>query len=156
MQPGSINSTPYNHYGLLRSVQALFGLGPLGYSGQAGLRAFGDDVYNGDGPAGTPASCSPPALPRARRGRLPRGSVLSRARVVRRRGKAPLLEVRFVRAARLSAVIRRRSAGGRLRRVHSRQVKGCRTYRVGLGYRHGRVAVRAAVGRASERRTVRF
>jgi hypothetical protein len=35
-------------------------------------------------------------------------------------------------------------------------VKGCRTYRFGLRYRHGRVAVRAAVGRASERRTVRF
>ena len=156
VRPGSINATPYNHYSLLRSVQAVFGLGPLGYSGQAGLRAFGDDVYNGDGPAGTPASCTPPALPRARRGRLPRGSVLSKVRIVRRRGKAPLLQMSFARPARLSAVIRRRRAGGRLLRVRSRKMGGCRTYRVGLRYRHGRIAVRAAVGRVSERRTVRF
>jgi hypothetical protein len=156
VRPGSINSTPYNHYSLLRSVQALFGLGPLGYSGQAGLRAFGDDVYNGTGPNATPASCTPPALPRAKRGRLPRGSVVSKARLVRRRGKAPLLELRFARAARLSAVIRRRPAGGRLLRVRSRKVTGCARYRVGLGFRHGRIAVRAAVGRASERRSVSF
>jgi phosphatidylinositol-3-phosphatase len=155
VQPGSVNATPYNHYSLLRSVQALFGLGPLGYSGQAGLRPFGDDVYNGTGPQSA-ASCTPPALPKARRGRLPRGSVLSRVKVRRRRGKAPRLELRFARNARYSAIIRRRPAGGRLRRVRTRSVRGCRTVRFGLGYRHGRVAVRAAVGRAAERRIVRF
>ncbi|GAC1318275.1 MAG: hypothetical protein NVSMB25_07480 [Thermoleophilaceae bacterium] len=46
IQPGSVNQTPYNHYGLLRSVEDLFGLGHLGYAGQSGLRAFGDDVFN--------------------------------------------------------------------------------------------------------------
>ena len=74
---------------------------------------------------------------------------------MRRRGKAPLLQMRLA-ARRLSAVIRRRRAGGRLLRVRSRKMGGCRTYRVGLRYRHGRIAVRAAVGRVSERRTVRF
>ena len=44
--PGSTNSTPYNHYALLRSVEDLFGLGHLGYAGAAGLRPFGDDVFN--------------------------------------------------------------------------------------------------------------
>ena len=82
--------------------------------------------------------------------------MLSQVRIVRRRGKAPLLQMRFARPARLSAAIRRRRAGGRLLRVRSRKMGGCRTYRVGLRYRHGRIAVRAAVGRVSERRTVRF
>jgi hypothetical protein len=44
---GSVNDTPYNHYSFLRSVEDLFGLPHLGYAGAAGLKAFGDDVYNG-------------------------------------------------------------------------------------------------------------
>ena len=44
---GSVNDTPYNHYSLLRSVEDLFGLPHLGYAGAVGLKAFGDDVYNG-------------------------------------------------------------------------------------------------------------
>jgi hypothetical protein len=46
VQPGSVNSTPYNHYSLLKSIEDVFGLGYLGYAGQAGLQAFGPDVYN--------------------------------------------------------------------------------------------------------------
>lgn len=45
--PGSVNATPYNHYALLRSIEDVFRLHHLGYAGQAGLRAFGRDVYNG-------------------------------------------------------------------------------------------------------------
>jgi phospholipase C len=152
---GSVNSTPYNHYALLRSVQALFGLGPLGYSGQAGLRAFGDDVYNGPGPQGTPASCSPPALPKARRGRLPRGSVVSQVTVVRQKGKAPRLAVRLVRTASLSATITN-AARTRRRTFRVSRVRGCTVYRIGLAYKHGRVVLRAAAGGASERRTISF
>ncbi len=48
--PGSVNDTPYNHYGLLRSVEDLFGLDHLGYAAADGLRPFGDDVYGA--PAG--------------------------------------------------------------------------------------------------------
>ena len=46
IQPGSVNNTPYNHYSLLGSVEDIFGLGRLGYAGQAGLQTFGSDVYN--------------------------------------------------------------------------------------------------------------
>jgi hypothetical protein len=46
-RPGSVNDTPYNHYGLLRSIEDLFGLRHLGYAGAGGLKAFGDDVFNG-------------------------------------------------------------------------------------------------------------
>ncbi len=45
-RPGSRNTQPYNHYGLLRTVQNLFGLGPLGYSGLEGLKAMDADVFN--------------------------------------------------------------------------------------------------------------
>jgi hypothetical protein len=41
--PGSLNSTPYNHYSLLRTIEDLFGLKPLGYANQA--RGFGHDVF---------------------------------------------------------------------------------------------------------------
>ena len=44
--PGSPNSTPYNHYALLRSIEDLFGLGHLGMAGAVGLAGFGHDVYN--------------------------------------------------------------------------------------------------------------
>jgi phosphatidylinositol-3-phosphatase len=47
IQPGSINDTPYNHYALLRSIEDLFALSHLGFAAQAGLKAFGADVYNG-------------------------------------------------------------------------------------------------------------
>jgi phospholipase C len=47
IRAGTVNDTPYNHYSLLRSVEDLFGLDHLGYAGQDGLKAFGDDVFNG-------------------------------------------------------------------------------------------------------------
>jgi hypothetical protein len=46
VQPGTTNATPYNHYSLLKSTEDVFGLSYLGYAGQAGLAAFGSDVYN--------------------------------------------------------------------------------------------------------------
>jgi phosphatidylinositol-3-phosphatase len=156
VRPGSINSTPYNHYALLRSVQALFGLGPLGYSGQSGLRAFGSDVYNGAGPVNaSPATCAPPKLPAAKRGRLPKGSVFSRLRVIRRKGRSPHIGVRLVRPAKLSATITNTTRKRRTTFTVSR-LKGCREYQFGLHYPHGRIALRGIVGKASERRTIPF
>jgi hypothetical protein len=46
IQPGTTNATPYNHYSLLKSTEDIFTLPYLGYAGQAGLAAFGGDVYN--------------------------------------------------------------------------------------------------------------
>ncbi len=47
--PDSYNSTPYNHYSLLASIEDLFRLRHLGYARTRGLAAFGLDVYNGGG-----------------------------------------------------------------------------------------------------------
>jgi hypothetical protein len=41
--PGTWNDTAYNHYSLLRSIEDMFGLAPLGYASEA--RGFGDDVF---------------------------------------------------------------------------------------------------------------
>ena len=46
VKPGTKNSTPYNHYAFLKTVEDLFGLSHLGYAGQSGLRGFGPDVFN--------------------------------------------------------------------------------------------------------------
>lgn len=37
LAPGTQDTTPYNHYSLLRTVEDIFGLAHLGYAGQAGL-----------------------------------------------------------------------------------------------------------------------
>lgn len=44
--PGSLNDTPYNHYGLLASIEDLFALPHLGYAQTVPYR-FGRDVYTG-------------------------------------------------------------------------------------------------------------
>lgn len=43
--PGGRNDTPYNHYSLLRTVEDVFGLAPLGYARDA--HGFGPDVFTG-------------------------------------------------------------------------------------------------------------
>jgi hypothetical protein len=45
IKPGTVSQVPYNHYSLLRSVEDLFGLNHLGFAGQAGLKAFGPDIF---------------------------------------------------------------------------------------------------------------
>ncbi|HWJ08512.1 MAG TPA: alkaline phosphatase family protein [Nocardioides sp.] len=42
---GSWNNTEYNHYSLLRTIEDIFGLAPLGYAKTA--RGFGYDVFGG-------------------------------------------------------------------------------------------------------------
>jgi hypothetical protein len=46
VEPGSTNSTPYNHYALLCSLENVWGLDHLGFAGAPGLKCFGQDVYN--------------------------------------------------------------------------------------------------------------
>jgi hypothetical protein len=53
-RPGSASTVPYNHYSLLKTVEAIFALPPLGYAAQPGLRAFGSDVF-------TAPTSAPPA-----------------------------------------------------------------------------------------------
>jgi phosphatidylinositol-3-phosphatase len=57
--PGTVTQVAYNHYSLLRSIEDLLGLGHLGYAGQAGLAAFGSDVFT----AGTSSTTPPPPGP---------------------------------------------------------------------------------------------
>jgi len=45
IRPGSFNNTAYNHYGLLCSIEDIFGLTHLGYAATT-QRCFGLDVYN--------------------------------------------------------------------------------------------------------------
>ena len=46
-KPGTTDATAYNHYGLLCSVEDVFGLSHLGFAGAPGQSCFGTDVYNG-------------------------------------------------------------------------------------------------------------
>jgi hypothetical protein len=45
IKPGTVSTTSYNHYSMLRSVQDLFGLPYLGLAGASGQAGFGSDVY---------------------------------------------------------------------------------------------------------------
>jgi phosphatidylinositol-3-phosphatase len=42
---GTVSAVPYNHYSLLRTVEAIFGLPYLGYAADRELRVFGADVF---------------------------------------------------------------------------------------------------------------
>jgi hypothetical protein len=46
VKPGTVSSVPYNHYSLLRTVEAIFGLPYLGYAAEPELRVFGPDVFS--------------------------------------------------------------------------------------------------------------
>jgi phospholipase C len=46
----TVSDTPYNHYALLRTVELLFGLPPLGYAAAAGVGSFGADVFTAVAP----------------------------------------------------------------------------------------------------------
>ena len=50
VKAGTVSAVPYNHYSLLRTIEALFGLTPLGYAASPGARVFGSDVFSGAAP----------------------------------------------------------------------------------------------------------
>ena len=45
IKPGTVSTTPYNHYSMLRTIEDIFGLAHLGYASQRGLVPFGKDVF---------------------------------------------------------------------------------------------------------------
>jgi len=47
VRPGTRSEVPYNHYSLLRTVEAIFGLAPIGYAAEPDLKIFGADVFTG-------------------------------------------------------------------------------------------------------------
>src|SRR3954470_2700416 len=46
IKPGTVDSTDYNHYSFLRTVEDMFGLEHLGYAGVDGLVPIGDKTFN--------------------------------------------------------------------------------------------------------------
>jgi hypothetical protein len=50
VKPGTVSAVPYNHYSLLRTVEAIFSLPPLGYAAEPDLARFGPDVFSADAP----------------------------------------------------------------------------------------------------------
>jgi hypothetical protein len=46
VRPGTVSTVPYNHYSLLRTVEAIFALPYLGYAAEQELRVFGADVFS--------------------------------------------------------------------------------------------------------------
>lgn len=54
VKPGTVSAVPYNHYSLLRTVEAIFSLPPLGYAAEAGLAPFGPDVFSAFSPGASP------------------------------------------------------------------------------------------------------
>jgi hypothetical protein len=116
IQGGSVNATDYNHYGLLRSVEDLFGLPHLGYAGQEGLKPFGDDVFALTTPR---APVVPRACAAARSGSAVTG--------IRLRGR--YLSFRGRRDARIRVTLHfKRRHGKRLKRPN--RVVACGSYRV--------------------------
>jgi len=45
IKPGTVSTTPYNHYSTLASIENIFGLSHLGYAAASGLATFGSDVF---------------------------------------------------------------------------------------------------------------
>jgi phosphatidylinositol-3-phosphatase len=51
IKPGTVSTTKYNHYSMLRSIEDLYGLPYLGEAGAPGQAGFGADVYSQAMPA---------------------------------------------------------------------------------------------------------
>jgi hypothetical protein len=48
VKKGSLNETDYNHFSLLASIEALFGLEPIGYAANPAMTIFDETVYNAE------------------------------------------------------------------------------------------------------------
>ncbi|MEA2373785.1 MAG: hypothetical protein QOD53_248 [Thermoleophilaceae bacterium] len=137
VKPGTTNATAYNHYGLLRSFEDLFGLGHLGYAGEPGLKAFGNDVYN--------ACREGDDRPVPHHGRYHRGAVISSASI-----HSHTVSIRMRHPARVSGVVSGHTVLG------PRTLAVCKTYKFHLSRRHGKLTLRARRGHGVEQRVLRF
>ncbi len=140
VRPGVANDTPYNHYGLLRSVEDVFGLDHLGYAGRPDLKAFGDDVYNQTATVGPPV-VGPPTI---------RIRGVPRHRCVRRSFKARIRVSAFA-LRRVNVLVDRHSIARKKRTRFSVRVRISR-----LHGRHHRFTVRVSHHGPAGRKTVRF
>jgi phosphatidylinositol-3-phosphatase len=147
IDPGTVDSTAYNHFGMLRSVEDLFGLGHLGYAGVGGLQSLGADAF----------TCYAPTVPQARRGVLPRDSEIKLALFGRDTNPRPLLEVKLWHPGRVTVQVRSRKRHARWRSLgRPQQLAACQLLKLRLPYRHGKVRVSARAFGGVERRTLSF
>jgi phosphatidylinositol-3-phosphatase len=58
VKPGTVSDVPYNHYSMLRTVEAIFTLAPLGYAAEPDLARFGPDVFSASSAAPNASSGS--------------------------------------------------------------------------------------------------
>lgn len=140
VRPGVANDTPYNHYGLLRSIEDIFGLEHLGYAARPDLKPFGDDVYNRTGIVGPPV-LGPPTI---RIRGVPRKRCVSRSFRARIRVSAAALR-------RVNVMVDRHSVARKRSTRFSVRVRTAR-----LRGRSHRLTVRVSHRGAPGRKTVRF
>jgi hypothetical protein len=138
IKPGTVDDTPYNHYSLLRSVEDVFGLSPLGYAARS--TGFGGDVYNGP-------TCFDHPLP-AGSGALKRGTVLAS---VSRSGRRLT-----IRTAHSATVVARAQLAHGSRRFLRRRANACDTLVATVPAHTRSVAITATSGGRHERRTLRL
>ena len=138
VRPGSVNETPYNHYSLLRTVENLFGLEPLGLAAKA--TSFGDDVFNGP-------RCFDHPLPVTTGAVLPRGTLIAG---VRRSGRTLRIDMAHSANLAVRAKLRKKT-----RRVLRRRVAGCATTTVRLPRGTRSAAIKATAEGRREQRTIR-
>jgi hypothetical protein len=92
VQAGTASATPYNHYSFLRTMEDLLGLEHLAYAGQAGLKSFGSDVFDG-APAGTTTPGAVRQVTPSARGSVAASDAMPLAATGSSRGAAPALAV---------------------------------------------------------------
>jgi len=145
IDPGTVDTQPYNHFSLLASVEDLFGLNRLGYAGRAGLATFGSDLftcYRAVGP------------PRPRRGRLAAGSLIKLVQLGEDASGRRSVLVKLWYAGRVSLQARRRR---RLRTVgRGRTVFPCQPLTLRLPRGHGKLTLSARAFGGTERRTISY
>jgi hypothetical protein len=170
IKPGTVSQIPYNHYSLLRSISTLFAVPPVGLAAVSGLAVLGNDVFTQPGgpPIGAPPLLQPPTplkggsggghlgtavagcrsatLPKARRGRFPRGSLLATASVRRSKRNATIT----LRLNHMARVWIRWNHTKVTQRVHA-----CRIYSLTLPRHAGRVSIEARVGGGLEQRVLK-
>ena len=148
IDPGTIDEVSYNHFSLLRSIENLFGLSHLGYAAQAGLQAFGPDLF----------TCYQASRPRARKGKLPRGSEIKLLQIGQGTMPHPSVEVKLWFAGRVTVQLVVHGPGHRrqLRTVGTQSLSPCQLAKVRLPTQHGTAIVTADAFGGAEQRTVQF
>ncbi len=144
--PGTVTSVPYNHYGMLRSVEDIFGLSHLGYAALSGAASFGSDVFT--------RPCLAAKRPHANHGKLPRNSVIRAIRLSRSHGRERL-SFTGVYPGKLKLTLTPRAKHTHAQTVR-RSIAACHSYAIVLPRGHWRLAIAAAVGRAAQHASAHY